>query len=119
MLAGAFPLFLGTLLADSAYYTSHEVQWSDFASWLVIGAMVFATLALACAVVGMFRGAIAAAPVLVLGANWVLGLVDALHHARDAWAVMPGALWLSVAAAVSSLLALWLGMAGWRAGGAR
>ena len=42
MLAGALPLFLGTLLGDYAYSTSYQIEWSNFASWLVIGAMVLA-----------------------------------------------------------------------------
>jgi hypothetical protein len=119
MLAGAFPLFLGTLLADWAYYASHQIEWSNFASWLVIGAMVLATLALLCAAADLFRGKRGLAYVLVLAATWVLGLFDALHHGRDAWAIMPGALVLSLLAMALSLLALWMGFVTLRAGGAR
>jgi uncharacterized membrane protein len=111
VLAGAFPLFLGTLFADWAYYASHEIQWSDFASWLVIGALVFATLALLCAATDLFRGRGGLAYCLVLVAAWLSGFFDALHHARDAWAIMPGALLLSLLAAALSLGALWLGYA--------
>jgi uncharacterized membrane protein len=118
-LAGAFPLFLGTLLADYAYYTSHRIEWSNFASWLVIGAMVLATLALLCAAFDLRRGRRGSFYPLVLAATWVVGVFDALHHARDAWAIMPAALLLSLLAAVLSLLALWLGFAGARLGGAR
>lgn len=119
MLAGAFPLFLGTLLADWAYYASHQIEWSNFASWLVIGAMVFATLALSCAAVDLFRGKGGLAHFLVLAATWVLGFFDALHHGRDAWAIMPGALVLSLLATALSLLALWIGFTTLRARGVR
>ena len=40
VLAGALPLFLGALLTDYAYWSSHEIQWANFASWLLVGAMV-------------------------------------------------------------------------------
>jgi len=49
MLAGAAPLFLGALLGDYAYWTSHQVEWSNFASWLLVGGMVLASAALLCA----------------------------------------------------------------------
>lgn len=118
VLAGAFPLFLGTLLADWAYYKSFQVEWSNFASWLVIGAMVFATIALLCAAVDLFRGRGGVAYALVLAATWLLGLFDALRHARDAWAIMPGVLLQSSLATALSLLALWIGFSTLRVGGA-
>jgi glucose/arabinose dehydrogenase len=43
MLAGVAPLFVGALLADWAYARSYQIEWSNFASWLLIGAMVLAT----------------------------------------------------------------------------
>ena len=121
MLAGAAPLFVGALLADWAYARSYQVEWSNFASWLLIGAMVPATIALACAIAGWFarRGDHAAADaragarrtlyVLVLAAAWVVGFFDALHHARDAWAIMPAAPILSLVAALLACVATWIG----------
>ena len=35
LLAGTVPLFLGVLLSDIAYASSYEVQWKNFASWLM------------------------------------------------------------------------------------
>lgn len=109
MLAGAAPLFVGALLADWAYAKSYQVQWGDFASWLLIGAMVPATLALACALVERVRGGGAGVlyPV-VLAAAWIVGVLDALHHARDAWAIMPVAPVLSLVAAVLACIATWM-----------
>lgn len=117
VLAGAAPLFVGALLADWAYARSHQVEWSNFASWLLIGAMVPATIALACAIARWFRGhadgvdagANRTVYLLVLAAAWVIGLFDALHHARDAWAIMPAAPILSFVAALLACIATWIG----------
>ncbi|MBL4610148.1 MAG: DUF2231 domain-containing protein [Pseudomonadaceae bacterium] len=99
LLAGAIPLFLGALLSDIAYYRSYEIQWTNFASWLIAGGLVFAGLALLCAVIGLFRaegrGARGALYVGLLLATWLLGFFNALTHARDAWGSMPLGLVLS------------------------
>ena len=39
-LAGALPLFAGALLSDIAYARSYEIQWNNFASWLIAGGLV-------------------------------------------------------------------------------
>lgn len=119
VLGGVPPLFLGTLLADYAYWSTYEVQWSNFAAWLLVGAMVMTTLALLCAVVGLVRGSRRVFYTLLLLATWVLGFINSLHHARDAWAIMPGAMVMSVVLAVLALLATWLGFASLRVGGVR
>ena len=41
LLAGTVPLFLGAMLSDIAYSASYEIQWSNFASWLIVGGLVF------------------------------------------------------------------------------
>ena len=114
VLAGAAPLFVGALLADWAYAKSYQVQWSDFASWLLIGAMVPATLALACALVERVRGGVGVSYPVVLAATWIVGVLDALRHARDAWAIMPVAPVLSLVAAVLACVATWMGFSRWR-----
>ncbi|MGA6149371.1 MULTISPECIES: DUF2231 domain-containing protein [unclassified Stenotrophomonas] len=119
VLGGVLPLFLGALLADYAYWSTYEIQWSNFASWLLIGAMVMATLALLCAVVGVARGRRRLGYLLVLVATWIVGFINALHHARDAWAIMPTALLLSAVATVLALVAAWIGFASLRVGGVR
>ena len=55
----------------------------------------------------------------LLVATWIVGLFDALHHARDAWGIMPTALVLSVLAAVLAGVATSIGFASLRTGGAR
>jgi uncharacterized membrane protein len=113
LLAGAFPLFLGAALSDAAYGKTYEIQWSNFASWLIAGGLVFAGLALVWALVDLLRprrrasgGAVYAA---VMGAVFVLGFYNALVHARDAWAVMPAGLVLSVVVTVLAAVAIGLG----------
>lgn len=119
VLAGAFPLFLGALLADYAYWTTHQIDWSNFASWLLVGAMVLVTIAVVCELFALFTGSGNAIRFLVVAATWAVGFFDALHHARDAWAIMPAALWMSLVVSILALLATWMSFAGLRAGGAR
>lgn len=120
LLAGAFPLFLGALLTDIAYARSYQIQWSNFASWLIVGGLVFAGLALLWAIIDLFRagrrGGRAVAYVLLLIATWAMGFVNALVHARDAWAIMPASVLLSVIVAVLVCAATWLRFSSLRAG---
>lgn len=112
LLAAAVPLFLGALLSDYAYSTSFEVQWSNFASWLVAGGMVFLGITLACALFDLFRAQRRGGRSFVyfglLLATFVLGFINSLVHARDAWAVMPSGLVLSLVVAVLVVVATWM-----------
>ena len=114
-LAGSLSLFLGAALSDIAYARSYEVQWSNFASWLIVGGLVLAGVALLFALIDLFRadrragGAVRY--LLVLLAAWLVGLFNALMHARDAWASMPAGLVLSVIVVVLACVATWLGFA--------
>jgi uncharacterized membrane protein len=119
LLAGLVPLFLGALLSDIAYARSYEVQWSNFASWLNAGALVFCGFALLWAIVEMLRkdrrGRRPFGYALLLLATFVVGFVDALVHAKDAWASMPEGLILSVIVAVFAVSATWIGFSSLRA----
>lgn len=99
LVAGAMPLFLGVLLSDIAYYYSYEMQWKNFASWLIVGGLVFGGFALLWALVGLLRtgqrGQRATVHILLLLATCMLGFINALVHAKDAWASMPEGLILS------------------------
>jgi uncharacterized membrane protein (UPF0136 family) len=119
VLGGLWPLFLGTLLSDYAYWSSHEIQWANFAAWLLAGAMVVTTLALVGGLIGLARGSRAFFHVAALVVTWCVGLLGSLHHARDAWAIMPAALVWSAAALFFALLATWAGFSSLRDGGAR
>ncbi|MEX0899841.1 MAG: DUF2231 domain-containing protein [Gammaproteobacteria bacterium] len=115
LLAGSFALFLGALLSDIAYYQTYEIQWNNFASWLIVGGLFFAGFALVFTIVDAFRADRRAAGSLVYGLvlliTWVVAFFNALMHARDAWASMPGGLVLSVIVMVLALVATWLGFA--------
>lgn len=121
LLAFPFPLFLGALLSDLAYWTTFQVQWANFSSWLIAGGLVVGAFALLWALVNLFRSGMAgkgrpAIYFVVLLAMWVLGFVNALVHAKDAWATMPEGLYLSVITALFALVAAWIGYSGFRAG---
>lgn len=118
--AACVPLFLGAALSDYAYTASFQVQWINFAAWLLAGGLVFAGAALVWVGVDLLRGRRSrghVAMALLLLALCVLGFIDSLVHARDAWASMPTGLALSVVVAVLACVASWLAFAGVRAGG--
>ncbi|WP_456269660.1 hypothetical protein M1D97_05070 [Kushneria sp. AK178] len=112
LLAGTFVLFLGATLSDYAYMASYEIQWATFASWLIAGALVCNGLAFVCGLLGLFgaadrrRGLIY---VVLLLVSFVLGFINALMHAMDAWAMMPTGFILSIIVTVLALIATWLG----------
>ncbi|MES1926556.1 DUF2231 domain-containing protein [Salinisphaera sp. T31B1] len=120
LLSGSFPLFLGAALSDYAYATSYLIIWSTFASWLIAGALIFTGLAMLCALIGLFRAERRgpyALYFLLLLVTWVLGFVNALIHARDAWAMMPTGFILSIVVAVLACVASLLGFSRANAGG--
>ena len=115
------PLFLGALLADWAYAQSAEVQWTNFASWLIAGGLVFAGLALVWALISVVatRGARyrrGGLYVVLLLATFVFGLINALVHAKDAWAAMPEGLLLSVIVLLFAVAASAIGLTSARRG---
>ena len=123
LLSGSLPLFLGALLSDLAYSSSYQVQWTNFASWLIVGGLVFSGFSLLWALIELLRadrkGRRRFLPVLVLAAAWVLGFIDSLVHAKDAWASMPAGLILSALVTALIIGAIWLSFSGARSGDAR
>lgn len=113
LLAAAFPLFLGALIADWAYSSTYQVQWTNFSSWLIAGALVFTGFALLWAVIDLLRadrrGQRPWLYVLLLLATFVFGFVSALVHAKDAFAAMPGGLILSIVTLLLIAAAVWVG----------
>ncbi|MGY2275304.1 MULTISPECIES: DUF2231 domain-containing protein [Pseudomonas] len=120
LLAGTVPLFLGALLSDIAYTQTYQIQWANFSAWLIAGALVFAGFAFLFALVNLLRAERKAGQptryVLLLLATWILGLVNAFQHAKDAYASMPGGLILSAIVLLLTLAATWTGL---RAGGVK
>lgn len=123
LLGGTVALFLGALLNDIAYYNTYQIQWSNFASWLIAGGLLFCGLAGLFAIANLLRAnPKAGRPVvylLLLLVTWVLGLINAFVHAKDAWAAMPTGLVLSVIVTLLAVVAAWTGFSNLRSGGAR
>lgn len=122
LLAGTVPLFLGALLSDIAYFKSYQIQWSNFASWLIAGGLLFCGLALLFALANLIgtrdKKGQPLVYVLLLLASFALGLINAFQHAKDAWAVMPSGLVLSVIVLLLSFASVWVGLK-LRSGGVR
>ena len=123
LLAFPFPLFLGALLSDIAYMATFHVQWANFASWLIAGGLFVGAFALLWAVIDLFRVRAAHRKrqgiyVLVLLGTWGFGFINALIHAKDAWATMPEGLYLSIITVVLALVAAWMGYSRQRVGDA-
>ena len=122
LLSAGVPLFLGGTLSDITYGNTAEPQWANFAAWLIAGAMVFTGLALLWAFVALIvsrpRWGWTLLSFVLLVATFALGLVDNLHHARDAWAIMPAAPILSGITTLLAMLAAAVGLASIRRGSA-
>lgn len=116
----AAPLFLGGALSDWAYANTYEIQWINFGSWLIAGAMVFTGLAvgwsLVEAAVGPGRSRRSLILLGLLGVMFVLGLLNSFMHARDAWASMPEGLILSFVGTALSVVAVYLSVSTSRVG---
>lgn len=124
LLASSWPLFAGALLSDLAYGSTYQIQWTNFASWLIAGGLIFVGLALLWAVVDLLRADVRRRRKALLGsllllATFVVGFLNALVHAKDAWAVMPAAPILSAIVVALALAAVWAGFSTGRSGGVR
>jgi uncharacterized membrane protein len=120
-LAFPLPLFLGALLSDLAYRSTFHVQWANFSSWLIAGGLLVGAFAVLWALINLFRRGTASRGRLivyfvVLLLMWGLGFVNALVHAKDAWATMPESLYLSAITTLLALVAAWIGYSGFRSG---
>lgn len=116
-LAFPLPLFLSALLSDLAYASSAQVQWHNFASWLIAGGLLVGAFALLWAVIEVLsnrttrkgRPLVYFASLLLM---WILGFINALVHGKDAWATMPAGLYLSIVVTLLALVATWIGYSG-------
>jgi uncharacterized membrane protein len=116
LLAAIVPLFAGAWLSDYAYWTTQQIEWSNFASWLLAGALVVGGLALLVGLIALLRGGRGVWLFVLLSITWITGLVDALVHARDAWAVMPTGLVLSTVVALLAAVSAGIAFATLRTG---
>lgn len=115
LLSYPIALFTGALAADIAYLRTAEIQWSNFASWLIAGALVFAGLVLLWALIEWLAGLRRLDSqrrllyLVVIAVMWIIGLVNAFQHSRDAWSsVGTAGLVMSVITVVLALIAGWI-----------
>jgi uncharacterized membrane protein len=96
-----FGFFVGTLIFDIIYANSANVLWVKAASWLVSMGLVFAIVP---QLINLYYVWIDKRRIRTRGDTisfWlnvvaiVAALLNAFVHSRDAFAVMPDALWLS------------------------
>lgn len=113
----AFPvaLFAGALLTDIAYLRTAEIQWSNFSSWLIVGALVGGGLTLIWSIVLAIRPARFTGRrrpllyALLLAIMWIAGFINAFQHSRDAWSsVGTTGLILSIISASFAVAASWV-----------
>ena len=107
-------LFTAALVTDIAYLRTAQIQWTNFSAWLIVGALIFTGVVFAWALVSLILGyrgverrprALYAA---ILGAAFLLGLINAFKHSQDAWSSV-GALGL-ILSILCALLALAAGV---------
>ena len=114
LLAFPFSLFLGALLSDITYWSTFQIQWANFASWLIAGGLLGGGLVVLWALIDLirFRTRSNLRPmiyVVLLLTMWALGFVNSLVHAKDAWAAMPEGLYLSAVSTLLAFAAAWTG----------
>ena len=121
LLGAADSFLVSGVLSDWAYFSSNEIQWKNFASWLLMGGLVFAGFALLWALIDLFRAdrdrTRRIIYFLLLLTVWILGFIDELIHAKDAWGSMPEALVVSALVAVLAIAATGFGLSRRGAGG--
>ena len=111
------PLFLGALISDWAYFSSHQIQWVNFAAWLIVGGLLIAGPVLLWGALDLLRSPStrhrrSVVYLSLLLATFVVGFFNALVHAKDGWAAMPTGLILSALVVVLALMASVVGLAG-------
>jgi uncharacterized membrane protein len=124
----AYPLalFTAALIADIAYTNSANMQWANFAVWLIAGGCAMGVLAAIAGIVDALtqrrsqrpggpgratnKTAGATFHTLATGLMLVLGIVNGFVHSRDGWtSVVPTGLILSVIVSVLALVTSWQG----------
>lgn len=111
------PLFLGALLSDWAYFSSHQIQWVNFAAWLIAGGLLIAGPTMLWAAVDVLRSSAnrhrgGLIYLILLLATFIVGFINALIHGKDGWAAMPTGLILSAVVTVLAATASAVGLAG-------
>ncbi len=114
-LSAVAPFFAAATLSDWYYFKTAEIQWLNFAAWLLVAALLFTAVAglwaLGQALVG-FKSRTTGFWLffVALLATAILGTVNSFIHARDAWGTMPTGLTLSAVTLIIAVAATWLGL---------
>jgi len=97
-----FGFFVGALIFDVVYTQSTNVMWFKSAAWLIAIGLVFAILPRFINLAQVWFGRARPAPFRVKAAFWlhllaiVAAIVNAFVHSRDAYAIVPEGVLLSV-----------------------
>jgi uncharacterized membrane protein len=113
----AYPLafFTAAFAADVAYANSAQMQWANFAVWLITGGLLMGALAAIAGIVDalLYKGAPRrrywphSVGVLLM---MILALFNVFIHSRDGWtSVVPAGLILSAIVLVLALVTSWMG----------
>lgn len=112
----AYPLafFTAAFVADIAYANSAQMQWANFAVWLITGGLLMGVLAAIAGIVDalLYKGIRRrswphSAGVLLM---MILALFNVFIHSRDGWtSVVPTGLILSAIVSVLALVTSWMG----------
>jgi uncharacterized membrane protein len=99
----AFGFFVGALFFDAVYADNADVLWMKAAAWLIATGLVVAIIPRLINLVRVWKpiGGVNLAGEKIAFWLYLLGIVaaivNAFVHSRDAYAVMPDGLWLSIA----------------------
>lgn len=113
----AYPLafFTAAFVADIAYANSAQMQWANFAVWLIAGGLLMGVLAAIAGIVDalLYKGAHRRGSwphSIGVALMMILALFNVLIHSRDAWtSVVPMGILLSGIVSVLALVTSWMG----------
>ncbi|MGN6702283.1 MAG: DUF2231 domain-containing protein [Burkholderiaceae bacterium] len=113
-----FPIacFVGALITDIVYWQTAQIIWSTFSAWLLVAGLVMGGFAALAGLIDFasnraIRAQRPAWPHLIGNVIvWIIALVNAFVHSRDAWtSVVPTGLTLSAITVVILLFTAWMG----------
>jgi uncharacterized membrane protein len=111
-------LFFAALLTDVAYWRTADAQWTTMSSWLLLGGLVMASIALLAELIRVLgerdarRLRVAWIHLLGDGLAVLLSVVNFVFHVRDGYsAVVPAGPLLSAAVVLILLFTWWIGLA--------
>lgn len=118
LVLGSFMLayFVAALLFDYGYSQSGNIQWTNFAGWMIFFGLVAGGASLAFGILEWFLrrrapgrpGGMALHGILTLVA-WLLGILDAFIHQRDGWtSVVPQGILLTAVVVILLIIGSWL-----------